>query len=76
MEQGSVPLEGAELLSETERVGLASSLCGQRTLEEVLRWALGANPPCELVEVVVQDEYTHDVVFSWGERIHLVFDTT
>ena len=76
MDRGSVPLEGAEKLSDTERAWLASSLCGQRTLEEVLRWALAAKPACDLVEEMVQDEYTHDVVFSWGERIHLVFDTT
>ncbi|HEX9101801.1 MAG TPA: hypothetical protein VF997_06340 [Polyangia bacterium] len=44
-----------------------------QTLEEVLRWAhaLGHS----LVEVVTQDEYTHDVVVAAGERF-LVFDTT
>lgn len=44
-----------------------------RTLEEVLRWAhaLGHS----LVEVVTQDEYTHDVVIA-AARQWLVFDTT
>ncbi len=40
-----------------------------RTLEEVLR--AGGLP----VDVIVQDEYTHDVVVPDGERF-LVYDTT
>jgi hypothetical protein len=39
-----------------------------RTLEDVLR--LG-----ELVEIIVQDEYTHDVVIRVGE-VWRVFDST
>lgn len=44
-----------------------------RTLEEVLGWAnaLGHS----LVEVVTQDEYTHDVVIAAALK-WLVFDTT
>ncbi|MDB4966366.1 MAG: hypothetical protein JWN44_2055 [Myxococcales bacterium] len=46
-----------------------------RTLEEVMRWSFTSG--CALVEVVTQDEYTHDVVLSMpaGEG-YLVFDTT
>jgi hypothetical protein len=39
------------------------------TLEDVLRRGLA------IVEVVVQDEYTHDVVAHAGE-LYLVFDST
>ena len=42
----------------------------ERTLEDVLR-----RPDLRLVEVIVQDEYTHDVVFAQGAR-WLVYDTT
>ena len=38
------------------------------TLEQVLRWG------GEIVDVIVQDEYTHDVVVC--EIAFLVFDTT
>ena len=38
------------------------------TLEQVLRWGAA------IVEVIVQDEYTHDVVC--GGPAFLVFDTT
>ena len=29
-----------------------------------------------LAEVVVQDEYTHDVVVPWGDGLWLVYDCT
>jgi hypothetical protein len=46
-----------------------------RTLEEVLAWAFAQHPPAELLDVVVQDEFTHDVVVKAREG-YLVFDTT
>jgi hypothetical protein len=39
-------------------------------LEDVLR-----RPELALVDIVVQDEYTHDAIFRRGETF-LVFDTT
>jgi hypothetical protein len=51
-------------------------VAGQRTLEDVVRWGL-AQRPARLVErVVVQDEYTHDVVIAWADDVFLVYDTT
>jgi hypothetical protein len=41
-----------------------------RTLEDVVRWRGG-----EIVDVVVQDEYTHDVIVVTGAGF-VVFDTT
>ena len=46
------------------------------TLAPVIAWALRQSPPAEFVQVVVQDEYTHDVVVAWSEGIYLVYDTT
>ncbi len=46
-----------------------------RTLEEVVRWMAAQPAPCAIVEVVAQDEFTHDVVVQQGAR-WLVFDTT
>lgn len=49
-------------------------------LAHVVRWACERTPPCELVGVVEQDEYTIDVVVRWplagGGAIHLVYDST
>lgn len=41
-----------------------------QTLEDVVRWGGGA-----IVEIVVQDEYTHDVIAAAGAGF-VVFDTT
>ena len=45
------------------------------SLQEVLRWGFAQSPACAVAEVVVQDEFTHDVVIEWAGR-YLVFDTT
>jgi hypothetical protein len=46
------------------------------TLEEVLRFGFLQSPPWELVDVIVQDEFTHDVVMDGPAPAFLVFDTT
>lgn len=47
-----------------------------RTLGPVLEWLRAQEPPRTVREIVTQDEYTHDVVVPWSERLVLVFDTT
>ena len=46
------------------------------TLEELLRFGFAQRPPWELAEVIVQDEFTHDVIVRGPELAFLVFDTT
>jgi len=46
------------------------------TLEDLLRCGLAQRPPWELAEVVVQDEFTHDVIVRGPAAAFLVFDTT
>lgn len=53
----------------TEAVQLA-------TLEQAFRWALQQQPRLEPVDVVIQDEYTHDVLFGAMDGSFLVFDAT
>lgn len=59
-----------------ERTALARELAPLATLEEVLRWGFASSPPREVVEIVVQDEFCHDVVMSGASGSYLVFDTT
>jgi hypothetical protein len=47
-----------------------------KTLEDVVRWGLAMKPPRLVERVVVQDEYTHDVVVPWADGVYLVYDTT
>jgi len=46
------------------------------TLEEVLAWSHAQRPHATVVDVVVQDEYTHDVVLRGPADTYLCFDTT
>jgi hypothetical protein len=46
------------------------------TLAQVIPWALRQSPPAEFVQVVIQDEYSHDVVVRLAADLFLVFDTT
>jgi hypothetical protein len=45
------------------------------TLEDVIHWGLCHRSERMIVGVVVQDEYTHDVVMQWTDGHFLVFDT-
>jgi len=49
---------------------------GLRSLQEVVRWGFAQKPPRDVAEVVVQDEFCHDVVLPWRGEIYLAFDTT
>ena len=44
------------------------------TLEDVLAWCRGRSG--DVVEVIVQDELTHDVIVRASPPAFLVFDTT
>jgi hypothetical protein len=46
------------------------------TLEDVLRFGFAQRPPWQVAEVIVQDEFTHDVIVAGPEPAFLVFDTT
>jgi hypothetical protein len=62
-------------LPEAMRATIEKEVRPLRSLEQVVRWAFSRAPPSEVADVVVQDEYSHDVVIPW-RGVHLVFDTT
>ncbi len=59
---------------ETQLESVRSAVGAFHLLEEVVRWAFSLRR--DVAEVVVQDEFTHDVVLPWVEPVYLVFDTT
>ena len=60
-----------------ERIAaLDAELAGLATLGDVVPWGLRQDPPQLIVDVVKQDEYTHDVIVPWRGGLVLVFDTT
>ncbi len=66
-------------LSETAFDEIGSELMAHKTLRRVLAWAKSKNVkdfhPHIVSEVIVQDEYTHDVIVPFRD-LFLVFDTT
>ena len=47
-----------------------------KTLEDLLPFGFAQRPPWELLDVIVQDEFTHDVIVRGPAPAFLVFDTT
>ena len=56
-----------EILKEVETLG---------SLEQAMNWAFARKPAAQLVNVVTQDEFTHDIVIRVDEDVFLNFDTT
>ncbi len=72
-------LNYANLLPE-ELAEIERELSNQQNLGDVMRWALahpaGTFIPSVVANVVVQDEFTHDVIVPWRDNLVLVYDTT
>jgi len=59
---------------------IETELADQENLRDVMNWALshpvGSFIPQVGADVIVQDEFTHDVVVPWRQGLVLVYDTT
>jgi hypothetical protein len=59
---------------------IEAQLSDQENLKDVMTWALsspsGIFIPQVVADVIVQDEFTHDVIVPWREGLVLVYDTT
>jgi hypothetical protein len=59
---------------------IESEVAGQQNLNDVMKWALsqpgGVFIPSVVAEVIVQDEFTHDVIVPYRDGLVLVYDTT
>ncbi len=62
-------------LSPKVLAALESIVAKHHTLGDVVAWGLAEEPPKLVASVVVQDEYTHDVVIDQGAGLYLVYDT-
>ena len=65
----ALPLHDRVGLTAGQQQVLAAVLGTQHILQDVVRWRMVAS-------VVVQDEYTHDVVVPWEDGLYLAYDTT
>jgi len=60
----------------TQAESLEGAAAVHETLEQAFRWALQQTPRLLPADVVIQDEYTHDVLFEASDGSCLVFDAT
>ena len=65
----------------SERLGeLEAMIPAQENLKDLMKWALSSPSagflPQVVANVIVQDEFTHDVVVPWRDGLVLVYDTT
>ena len=67
-------------LSDEAVAQIAAELSGQENLKDVMSWAMSSRPgifiPTVVADVIVQDEFTHDVIVPWRDGLVLVYDTT
>jgi hypothetical protein len=63
---------------EVRRIG--ALLGRQKSLKDVIRWAKGQPAgmlrPTVVEDVVIQDEFSHDVIVPWGPNLTLVYETS
>jgi hypothetical protein len=71
-----VGVEAAGDIPPRELARFRLALRDLRTLGPVLEWLRTQEPPRSVGDIVTQDEYTHDVIVPWSERLVLVFDAT
>ena len=59
---------------------IEGELSNQHNLNDVMKWALSHPPgvftPSVVANVIVQDEFTHDVIIPYRDGLVLVYDTT
>jgi hypothetical protein len=67
-------------LSPEQIAQIEGELSGQQNLNDVMKWALshpeGVFIPSIVANVIVQDEFTHDVIVPYRDNLVLVYDTT
>ena len=55
---------------------LLAELQSLATLKGVLSWAMAREPRAEFVDVVIQDEFHHDVILRVSDRVYAVFEAS
>jgi hypothetical protein len=53
-----------------------NELSGFSTLGAVIRWSLAREPRAEFLDVIIQDEYNHDVIVRVSSTVYSVFETS
>jgi hypothetical protein len=71
----SILTRAAEPVDQPVVSAAAEAFADCQTLADLMRWCERQQPRAQVIEIVTQDEYTHDVVLPFDQAF-LVFDTT
>jgi len=71
----TVPVRPAKMVDDSVLADVARTFTRCHTLADLLRWCATQSPHVQVLEIVTQDEYTHDVVLPFCAHF-LSFDTT
>ena len=67
-------------ITDEVKAQIEAELSGQQNLKDMMAWALSQGEsvllPGIVSEVIVQDEFTHDVIVPRRDGLVLVYDTT
>jgi len=72
----TVPVTGVASVPDAVVARASAALRDRSTLADVLHWAREQVPARHVVEIITQDEYTHDVVLPFDGSHFLAFDAT
>lgn len=72
----TVPVTGMDSVPDAIVARASAALRERLTLADVLQWAREQVPARQVVEIITQDEYTHDVVLPFDGGHFLAFDAT
>jgi hypothetical protein len=76
MTNKQIPLRDHFGLNGREREALEEIVQDHQGLDDVFRWGRQQVPPVVPEDVVMQDEFSHDVIVPWARGLYLVYDTT
>ena len=67
-------------ITDEVRAQIEAEVSGQQNLKDMMAWALSQSEsiflPGVVSEVIVQDEFTHDVIVPRSDGLVLIYDTT
>ena len=69
-------VENRASLAPAALAALEAEVADHHILVDVIRWGAASTPQRMVADIVVQDEFTHDVVLPYRDGLFLVYDTT
>lgn len=69
-------IETRAALTSERRATLSAVVAPFSSLQDLVRWGFAQRPPLDVQAVIIQDEFSHDVVLPWTDGLFLAFDTT